>query len=234
MVMFIGNPCFVAGLKNFLGKNNYDNLLLCDIICHGVPSPLIFRNHIEFIKEKHNLKKYIFRNKTIGWRGTNTTIEYDNKCEVNTPYSDIFTNLYFDGYISRDCCSTCKFTSINRVSDITIGDFWGIEKSHPNFNDEKGTSLLILNTKKGSEVFDNIKNEIYYEESNIEKCMQPQLKYPSLENKNKKWFWEDYKNKGFHYVAKKYTVFGFKNNIIKKAKKLIPNNIKEKLKGRKV
>lgn len=233
-VMFIGNPCYVAGLKSFLGKNNYENLLLCDIVCHGVPSPLIFKEHVEYIKNKHKLKKYIFRNKLIGWRGTNTTIEYDNTYESNTPYSDIFTNLYFDGYITRECCSSCKFTSINRVSDITIGDFWGIEKSHPKFNDEKGTSLLIINSKKGENILENIKNNIYLEESSVEKCLQPQLKYPSAENKNKLSFWNDYKKRGFHFVAKKYTIFGFKKRLIKSIKKIIPNNVKEKLKGRKV
>lgn len=230
LVLFIGNPCFVAGLKSFLGFKNHDNLVLCDIVCHGVPSPLIFKEHVNYIRSKHSLKKYIFRNKLIGWRGTNTTIEYDNKVEYNTSYSDIFTNLYFDGYISRDCCSSCKYTSMNRVSDITIGDFWGIEKSHPSFNDERGTSLVIINTIKGEKVFNKIKDNLLYINSSPEKCVQPQLQYPSKENIKKERFWLDYESKGFEYIAKKYTVYGLKNKIIRHIKNLIPNSIKSKLK----
>ena len=98
MVLFVGTPCYVQGLKSYLRKE-YDNLILCDIVCHGVPSPLIFDEHVNFINKMGKLKKYTFRDKEIGWRGTNVTIEYDTKKESNTVVSDIFSNLYFDGYI---------------------------------------------------------------------------------------------------------------------------------------
>lgn len=231
LVLFVGNPCYVAGLKSFLKYKEYNNLILCDIVCHGVPSPKIFREHINLINSKGKIKKYIFRDKKIGWRGTNVTIEYGNKIETNTAFSDIFCDLYFDGYISRDCCSKCKFTSIIREADITIGDFWGIEKYHKNINDEKGINLVILNTQKGIELFDKISSDLNYEVSSINNCLQPQLMYPSKENKKKKYFWKDYKKRGFLYVAKKYTKYGIKNKIIIATKKLIPNSIKEKIKG---
>lgn len=230
MVLFVGTPCYVQGLKSYLRKE-YDNLILCDIVCHGVPSPLIFDEHVNFINKMGKLKKYTFRDKEIGWRGTNVTIEYDTKKESNTVVSDIFSNLYFDGYISRICCSKCKYTSINRVSDITIGDFWEIEKSHNDFNDEKGINLVLINTLKGKKVFENIKDELEYIESSIDKCIQPQLKYPSKENKNKKQFWNDYEKKGFMYVAKKYTTYGKINSVKKRIKKLVPNKIKQIIRG---
>lgn len=231
LVLFVGNPCFVSGLKTFLNNKINNNLILCDIICHGVPSPLIFKEHINFINKKGNLNKYVFRDKSIGWRGTNTTIKYGNKVESNTSFSDIFTNLYFDGYISRDCCETCKFTSFNRVSDITIGDYWGIENVFPDFNDEKGINLLFLNTKNGINIFNKIRNSLSYIQSDINKCEQPQLKYPSKAHHNKDKFWIDYDNKGFDYVSRKYTVFGVKNKIIFNIKRFIPKGVKSKLKG---
>ena len=115
--------------------------------------------------------------------------------------------------------------------DIFIGDFWEIEKSHNDFNDEKGINLVLINTLKGKKVFENIKDELEYIESSIDKCIQPQLKYPSKENKNKKQFWNDYEKKGFMYVAKKYTTYGKINSVKKRIKKLVPNKIKQIIRG---
>ena len=230
-VLFVGNPCYVAGLKSYL-KKDYPNLILCDIVCHGVPSPLIFEEHIKLINSKDKIKKYIFRDKSVGWRGTNVTIEYGNKKESNTEFSSIFSNLYFDGYISRENCATCKFTSVNRVSDITIGDFWGIEKNSElnKINDEKGINLVMINTNKGSEIFEKISSDIVFLQSEVENCLQPQLQYPAKQNTKKDAFWNDYYNKGFIYVSKKYTSYGLKNKIFKLIKKMIPRKIKNILK----
>ena len=124
--------------------------------------------------------------------------------------------MYFNGYISRDCCSTCKFTKLDRISDITLGDYWGVEKSHPHFNDEKGINLILINSKKGQKIFEEIKKDIDYRLSNDSDCLQPQLMYPSKDNKKTNVFWDDYFSKGFEYVAKKYTSLGFKNSVIEK------------------
>ena len=229
-VLFVGTPCYLDGVKHLYKEKVPENLILCDLICHGSPSPLIFQDHVKYIEKKGKVSQYRFRDKTFGWRGTNTTISYGCKTESNTPLSDIFTNLYFDGFISRESCASCKYTSTNRVGDITIGDFWGIEKYHKEFNDEKGVSLVIVNTPKGCKIFEEIEDSVDYLESSMEFCLQPQMQYPAKANRRKSQFWSDYMSRGFQYCAKKYTVLGLSNRIIKFVKRLIPNHLKDTLK----
>lgn len=206
LVMFTGNPCQNAGLKNFLKNDkSINNLILVDIVCHGVPSPLIFRQYIESFDK---IVDYNFRDKSITWRGANVTIKFaDNTTVTNSRKARIMTDLYFRGYISRNSCGYCPFTDINRVSDMTIGDFWGIENCNPSFDDGKGVSLLLLNTNKGKEIFEKVKERLNYFESDTVSCLQAQLQYPTSPNKNKEKFWKDYNKHGYDYTEKIYKLW---------------------------
>lgn len=212
-VLFTGTPCQCAGLLSFLKlhKINIEKLVLCDIVCHGTPSPLLWREHIYNISKEQKIINYKFRDKNVSWRGANVTAVYDNNVfKTNVPQIKSYSNLYFSQVITRLCCHNCKYTNLQRCSDITIADYWGIEKTMPDFDDNKGVSLVLINNSRGEKIFNNIKLEFEYRQSNISSCLQPQLQYPTSPSPKRNKFWNDYYKKGYLYVVKKYTNYGLK------------------------
>lgn len=215
-VLFTGTPCQCDGLKEYLKNINTDNLVLCDIVCHGVPSPRIFDDYLKMLNSKSSskVKGYYWRDKVNGWHTHTEKVVYEDGSEdFKSKITKIYKELFYSHSILRPACHNCKYTNLNRCSDITIADFWGIEKIMPEFDDNKGVSLVILNSNKGRDLFDNIKVSLDYKESNIRDCLQPQLQYPSRESHNRSEFWNDYNKYGFEYIAKKYTSYGFIRKI---------------------
>lgn len=156
LVLFTGTPCQVAALNVFLGKN-YDNLYTVDLICHGVPSPKVWK---QYLKETIDNEEFIdadFRDKEAGWTVylTTTTATNTYKCDMKNDY---YLKAFLNNMCLRPSCGICPFTSTQRESDITIGDFWAIERFDKKLNDKKGTSVILLNNEKGKEIFKNIKN----------------------------------------------------------------------------
>lgn len=215
-VLFSGTPCQTEGLKLFLGKS-YDNLTTVDILCHGVASPQIFSDYVNFIK-KHSvghLKKMFMKDKTFGWGyQENRLYFYEGSTEFNTPLSRLWNQIYYDHICIRPSCHQCRFTNFHRPGDITLGDFWGIEKHHKDFYSTLGVSLFIINTQKGEELWENIKNKFDYIKSNANECMQPVLQYPQPESVDRKQFWLDYKKKGFDKVIQQR--YNISNRILLK------------------
>lgn len=218
-VLFSGTSCQVAGLKAFL-KVPYDNLLCVDVLCYGVPSPKIFKSYLAWQEQKNKGKciYFEFRNKKdFGWDLHFETLmikkKNNKKIKIN---SRIFRTFFFSHNIIRPACHKCPYKDILHPSDITIADYWGIDKAIPNFNDNKGVSLVLINNKKGQEVFENVKNDIVYKESKIEDCMQQTLIRPSDISGNRTEFWEDYKNINFNKMTKKYGGNNFKNYALNK------------------
>lgn len=118
-----------------------------------------------------------------------------------------FTDIFYQHIIFRHSCGKCHFTNTTRPSDITIADFWGWEKSHPEFNkDDKGVSLVLVNTEKGREIFDAIKERLNYFDVELENAMQPNLERPSEIHPLRMQFEKDYAWRGFKYIYKKYMV----------------------------
>lgn len=165
IILFSGTSCHVAGLKAYLNKD-YDNLITIDIICHGVTSPLMFKKYIKWLEEKMRSKvlSYSFRSKNKGW-GSISTYKVHGK-EITAPYYvDPYYRVFMEGYAFRECCYGCKYTSLERISDITIGDYWGIQEEHPSFYSSKGVSAILLNTEKGRSFFDTIKDQFDLQKS---------------------------------------------------------------------
>ena len=157
-VLFSGTGCQIVGLKAFL-KKDYEKLFLADIICHGVPSPKIFNDYKKFAEGKANSKiNYInFRAKKIYGETQDINVKFENgKSYCEFPDVDYFKQLFSKNLILRPSCFECKYTNTTRCSDITLGDFWGISKSLPNFDDKKGVSLVIINSQKGKKIMDEI------------------------------------------------------------------------------
>lgn len=193
LVFFSGTPCQVAGLKCFLNKD-YNNLLTVDVICHGVPSPKVFKKYLD----NYNItdEKIYFREKSNGWNQYNFLIKnkYGNIIKEN-----FRQNTYIKGFLNnlylRNSCSTCQYTKIQRCSDITIGDFWKVENMHENFKNDKGTSLVLINSKKGYDLFNEIKEYFLYTATTKENALKSNksLSSPWEAHQNRKAFFKEFK-----------------------------------------
>lgn len=201
-VLFVGTPCQIAGLREYLKNANTDKLYLCDLICHGVPSPKIYMDYINYIEniQKEKILEFDFRDKSFGWQTSKETMKFKNKQITATEY----INLFLSNVALRLSCYECRFAILDRTSDITIGDFWGIDKVDPEFLDDTGVSLVIINNKKGEEIFSKIKEKVNYKKYEKEECLQTNLRQPSKKPLNREQFWEDYENEKFSYIIEKY------------------------------
>ena len=170
-VLFTGTPCQINGLYAYLQKN-YDNLYTQDIICHGVPSPKVWREYLKYreIKDQKKPMRINFRQKVpFGWNLF--SLSFDN--EYNTKHGeDQYMKMFLQNVSLRDSCFNCNFKDKNRISDITLADFWGINKVEPEMNDDKGTSLLIINSKKGIGLLEKIRSEIEIKETNLDEAIK--------------------------------------------------------------
>lgn len=210
-VLFTGTPCQIAGLATYLGEEvDNERLILCEIICHGAPSPLMWREHINLLEKTHksNLVKYKNRSKVAGWHGHNEHGFFENgKNDYKSKLSQNHKDLFYAHLIIRPSCYECNYTGFPRMSDFSIADYWGIELCMKEFDDNKGTSLLIVNTEKGKKIFDEVKGNIEYRESNLEDAFRDNHKHPAKRNVNRGEFWRDYQEHGYLYVIKKYSEY---------------------------
>ncbi len=201
-VLFSGTPCQIAALRTYLGRT-YDNLLSIDIICHGVASQEYFTKYVNMIKNNYpDLKEIQFRSKEFsGWScGSGAFIIRDqiNK-ELKKPFyshRNYYYQYFLSGDIFRKSCYSCKYANLNRPGDITLGDFWGIEKMNPSFNTYNGCSLVIVNNENGQKAFETISalNKIPV---NIEFASKynAQLTHPSPIRETRKKRIEEFDNK---------------------------------------
>lgn len=154
-VLFSGTPCQVAGLAHFLGEHP-ENLLMLDLVCHGVPSPALFAAHFSLRQDQLGtpITKIDFRTKDKGWGGFLNfyiKVETDEGAALTYAPLDAYYALFLANLSLRPVCYRCKFASTHRVGDITLADFWGVQKEHPELHDGRGTSLLLVNTEQGEQ-----------------------------------------------------------------------------------
>ena len=199
-VLFSGTSCQIAGLRLFLGKE-YDNLLCVDIVCHGVPSKKVWHKYLAWQSKGKRIKSVDFRNKIdFGWDSHVETITTESE-RID---SEVFKNLFYGHNVLRPSCYECPYKSIYHPGDITIADYWGIDKAAPGFNDNRGVSLVLVNTDKGQRYFEKTKESIVLKETRIEDSLQPPLIAPFQRPKERDAFWNDFENKDFSYIVKKY------------------------------
>ncbi|MGN0202621.1 MAG: Coenzyme F420 hydrogenase/dehydrogenase, beta subunit C-terminal domain [Candidatus Cryptobacteroides sp.] len=157
-VLFSGTPCQIAGLKNYLGKD-YDNLLAVDVICHGATSPKVWRLYLDELARKKCgcVSDVSFRDKTSGWKQYSISICGEKGIEHREHFADnVFFRLFLENVILRPSCYDCPAKSGKSGSDITLGDFWGIDKLMPEFDDDKGCSVVSVNTDAGRRALDKL------------------------------------------------------------------------------
>ncbi len=173
-VLFTGTPCQISGLKTYLDKD-YEKLYTQDIICHGVPSPEIWQKYLGFQEKKTdtNTRTAFFRHKKHGWKTFSMQLAFDNGREYITPFSkDLFMQGFLSNLCLRPSCYNCHSKSVERESDITLADFWGVERVCPEFFDNKGTSLVLVNSAKGKSLFDEISESMRFTEVNIDEALK--------------------------------------------------------------
>jgi len=173
LVLFTGTPCQVAGLKKGLGKN-YSNLLTADIVCHGVPSPLVFRLYREEMEQRFQspIKSFSFRNKTHGWQNYHVFIEFESETSLTSLWEDDFMRGFLSDMYLRPSCHACCADDFRSGSDLTLADYWGVDHFHPELFDDQGTSLVLLHTEKGKEYWRKIEPMLEYRLSELSKAVQ--------------------------------------------------------------
>lgn len=218
-VLFSGTSCQVAALQKYLGKE-YANLICVDIICHGVPSPYVWKQYLSWWenKKKEKVTKVDFRNKKeFGWHSHIETLTFESGITVN---AKIFRNLFYGHYILRPCCYECPYKRLVHPGNITIGDCWGIEKVNPEFDDNVGISLVLINDCKGDYVYEKSKHDLYEKAVKIESILQEPLLYPFERPCNREKFWRDIKTRKFLYLEMKYGTESFYFRIKRKMQQL--------------
>ena len=220
IVMFSGTPCQTAAVSSYFNNFKHrSNLFLMDIICHGVSGPFVWRDYLQYLEKKQGerLTAVNFRDKRYkGWHSYVESFTFE--------HSNTYTYTYmFYSFISfRYSCGKCPYTNLRRPSDITVGDFWGVEQSKaaPLGEDNKGCSLFIINTGKGNSWFEHTKHELEYVKVDLNEIMQPQLRHPVMLNKKRDQYEKDYSKLGFEFVRRKYGNVGL-NLIINKIKNVL-------------
>lgn len=223
VVLFTGTPCQIYSIKHYLNNRNIDcnNFYSVDIICHGTPNPKLWKEFKEWLekKNKSKLKDFSFRYKDAKWKEYAAMAQFENGTKkVNTQDVRLFTALFFTHFIMKEACYNCKFANLDRVGDLTIGDFWGADKVMSTFlNDNRidtsdGISLILVNSLKGKYLIDII-NRISISENKgiLKQCHSDKyIKYQNNLNKpiskpsNSKTFWKEFDEKGFEYIINKY------------------------------
>ena len=233
-VLFTGTPCQIQGLKRFL-KKEYDNLITVDFVCHGVPSPLLWKTYLEYRinTDGHSfsdISKISFRNKDDGWKKFSLSVTYND----STKYRQLLSNDYYMKLFLRDValrksCYNCSAKGVNRISDITIADFWGIQNILPEIDDDTGTSLIIVHSDKGKSLISKL-TDCTITEVNLNDCIKFNSAIINSKpfNHKRNRFYKDLNNKSFLKVVNKYSektafekICSLFVRALKKAKKII-------------
>ena len=245
LVLFSGTPCHISGLYSYLGKS-YDNLYTTDLICHGVPNLKMFQSELSRIEKRYKskVKSFCFRDKSIVG-GTWSTYMCSFKLGNGKSYCKSYENIaYFDlflkgGDITRDSCSKCPYARQERVSDITIGDAWGAEIAHPDFeksrggdfNFKNGLSLVSVNTDKGEKLFSelcSLKDKLVDYSGMVK--FNPQLGFPMRESPNRAKYMRAFEKSGISGLYSERLKIEWLPMLRRKIRKIIPKWIKRRLK----
>jgi len=220
IVMFSGTPCQTSGLNSFIGKTLRKNLYLVDIVCHGTPGATMWRDYLDYLEKKYKRKIVAvnFRDKiNHGWTTHKESFLFDGFTSFTS-----FTYVFYQHISFRMSCGDCHFCNLTRPSDLTLADYWGWQRTDNQLNaDDKGCSLVLLNTEKGKGLFEIIKDKMNAIPAKLENVMQPNLEHPSVFHPKRLDFERDYEKHGFKYVLKKYGHESLYKKAYKLAKKCV-------------
>ena len=205
-VLFSGTPCQVDGLYRYLGCRP-ENLTTCDLVCHGVPSPGVWEDMVRTIEKKkgRSLQAVRFRNKVTGWKDSHFTTVYDDGTVDSAPlFATEYGRAFGRALFLRPSCHQCKYTNMNRPGDFTLGDFWGLKDDELPEEQKKGVSLLLVNTRHGSHIFDKL--SLARRAFSLERAIagNPRLASPIAQSADRAAFFAAYALEPFDRVRKKF------------------------------
>ena len=225
-VLVCGSPCQMAALRSFLRKD-YENLIIVDFLCRATNSPKVFEKYKESLERKYGSKIIAIKdkNKEHGWHSLARKITFENgQTYYGEGHEDDYRRGYHMNVFERPSCYECKFKGFPRISDITLGDFWGIDKVDASLEQDLGTSLVMINSKKGERFFEGIKDKLVMKQFHLEDIIPGNktailggtLPYPS--HINRKDFFEDLDKMPFDECGNKYFPYRQKNALSTKTK----------------
>lgn len=225
-VLFTGTPCQIDGLLHFL-KKDYDKLYTQDIVCHGVPSGMVWQKYLRYQEQLYGalvLKEPYpsFRSKEEGWTNYRQTLSFDNGKNYNKFHKeDLYMKAFLKNVSLRYSCYDCHSKSVNRNSDITLADLWGCRSIAPDMFDDKGTSLVIINSEKGKVLFDAISKELNFEVINLDEAIKcnPSFCNSSYKSKKRCFFFENIDSMDFAQLVEK----AIRPSLLKKVQTFIVN-----------
>lgn len=239
LVLFSGTPCQIAGLRNYLGSE-FEKLICVDIVCHGVGSQDYFDKNMEFLKSRRGTVVGLrFRSKEyVGWSCGGVIVSRSARGDeqITHPfynYNNFYYHYYLDGEIYRRCCYSCRFANTDRIGDLTLGDFWGVERLKLDMDFYDGCSLVIVNTMKGLDLIDRCKDSIDMCQASINDAIKhnAQLSRPSGYKEERTIRLREFNEMNGEEIQKKY----IRNNIpvIVKGwvKRCVPYKLKLKIRG---
>ena len=207
-VLVCAAPCQIAGLYSVLGRD-YEKLITCDFICIGVNSPKAFRKYMDMLERRYGSPavKIKFKNKTFGWHRFATRVDFANgRTYIKDRYHDPYMRSLLNARFVRPSCYDCRFKGMHRRADITLADFWGIEKFYPELDNDCGTSAVILNSQKGRDFFHRTSERIVSQECSLwEVAAGNRAMSQSIERGHKReQFFAEIDDKPFDELADKY------------------------------
>jgi len=221
-VLFSGTPCQIAGLYNYLGKK-YKYLFTVDLLCHGIPSRVVFNKYLSAEETKSGFKMtdFLFREKEFGWKNYNSRRVFSNNLIADWP--DTFVPGYLSDLFLNDSCYECRFANLNRQGDISLGDYWGYKETAPEYveDDNKGINLVLINTDKGYYLYKKIKHNIVSVQRTAEDAIKgnPILVHPALKPLNYAEFWNDFEASDWYTLVDKYFQKQNVGDILSESKK---------------
>ncbi len=230
-VLFSGTPCQIAGLKNYLGKE-YENLLLVDIICHGTPSPALWDRYLTAVEtQMGGSARYVsFRHKEHGWRKFGMELPFETgKRYFKELGEDPFLTIFLKNYCLRESCYDCRVKKAGSAADITIGDFWGVEHVAPEIDNSMGVSLALVHTEKGKEYYKSVSKHMKTIQTDYDSAIayNSAMDHSVNRPKDRDRFFTDMNHMAWEKLVKKYTTVSLKVRI----RKILSKSIIGKIKG---
>lgn len=211
-VLFSGTPCQVAGLVSCLPSGLQKNLFTVDFICHGVPSPAVWRDYVSYMGRKGELKKVCFRDKeAAGWKEHKESFEYADGKKI---LRETYRVLFYKNIMLRHSCGVCPYDGSRRKSDVTIADFWGIEEILPELDSTAGVSMVISRSERGQGLLDSASASLAARNIEVSEDFlfrkNPNLLRPASVYHERQAFEDSYAEKGFIYAARRWGDMGWR------------------------
>jgi coenzyme F420-reducing hydrogenase beta subunit len=205
-VLYSGTPCQIAGLYAFLGSD-CERLITLDVLCHGVPSPKVFARYIQHLEARSQRRavQVAFRDKRHGWRRFSLSVEMEDGTVTST---ELHKDPYLVGFLRnlylRPACGECPYTRSQRIGDLTLGDFWGIGGRHPEMDDGRGVSEVLINTPRGQALFEACSDLLYCRGCPLQAGIQGVMQQPSAPSPQRSVFFRDLDRLSFGRLRRRY------------------------------